>query len=216
MCITDWKNYQNQATTSIHNIDVALQSLPKKKKTKLSPISSHSIVNKARENVQVAVRKYQNNQSEFSRKAITKAQRELDKAYLTAETEFIQGKISQLERKSITKQHASAWKTINEITGRNSKPSITIKGGSQEKRKENWLAHFRNLLGNPATTPDDQQLPKIQISESLDISTEPFTTYELLMVIKHTKSNKSPGLDHIPAIIWKDPTFHDLLLNICN
>ena len=36
------------------------------------------------------------------------------------------------------------------------------------------------------------------------------------MVIKHTKSNKSPGLDHIPAIIWKDPTFHDLLLNICN
>ena len=164
--------YQNIITATE---EVALHSLPKQKKTKLSPISSHSIVNKARENVQAAVRKYQNDQSEFSRKAITKAQRELDEAYLTAETEFIQGKISQLERESITKQHASAWKTINEITGRKSKPSITIKGGSQEKRKENWLAHFRNLLGNPATTPDDQQLPKIQISESLDISTEPFT-----------------------------------------
>ena len=36
------------------------------------------------------------------------------------------------------------------------------------------------------------------------------------MVVKLIKANKSPGLDHLPAIIWKDPTFHDLLLHICN
>ena len=90
--------YQNIITATE---EVALHSLLKKKKTKLSPISSHSLVNKARENVQAAVRKYQNNQFEFSRKAITKAQRELDEAYLTAETEFIQGKISQLERERV-------------------------------------------------------------------------------------------------------------------
>ena len=28
------------------------------------------------------------------------------------------------------------------------------------------------------------------------------------MVLKHTKSNKFPYLGHVPAIIWKDQTFH--------
>ena len=34
--------------------------------------------------------------------------------------------------------------------------------------------------------------------------------------VKSVKYQKSPGLDNIPTIIWKDPIFHDLLMKIWN
>ena len=39
---------------------------------------------------------------------------------------------------------------------------------------------------------------------------------ELNAVTSTLKDQKSPGLDNIPGLIWKDSTFHDLLLRICN
>ena len=92
---------------------------------------------------------------------------------------------------------------------------IRIKGGSAEKRKSNWLSHFKSLLGNPPKL-NDQPLPKIKISDKLNISTSPFTKEELLIVLKSFSNNKSPGLDNIPTILWKDNIFHNLLLEFCN
>ena len=39
---------------------------------------------------------------------------------------------------------------------------------------------------------------------------------ELLTANKRLKSSKAFGPDNIPAIIWKDKHFHQLLLNLCN
>ena len=39
---------------------------------------------------------------------------------------------------------------------------------------------------------------------------------ELLAANKQLKSSKAFGPDNIPAIIWKDKHFHQLLLNVCN
>ena len=36
------------------------------------------------------------------------------------------------------------------------------------------------------------------------------------MVLKSLKSTKAFGPDNIPAIIWKDPIFHSLLLKLCD
>ena len=30
------------------------------------------------------------------------------------------------------------------------------------------------------------------------------------------KANKTPGLDNVPAIIWKDQAFQPILLSLCN
>ena len=85
-----------------------------------------------------------------------------------------------------------------------------------KKRIENWSSHFQNLLGKKANLPDNTTLPSEQISDSLNIDTSPFSRKELITATKQLKSSKAFGPDNIPAIIWKDPHFHNLLLNLCN
>ena len=53
------------------------------------------------------------------------------------------------------------------------------------------------------------------ISGVLDISTTDFTIDELKVSIKKLNPSKAFGPDNIPAIIWKDDIFHDLLLKLC-
>ena len=55
-----------------------------------------------------------------------------------------------------------------------------------------------------------------KIFETLDIKTHAFSLHELEIAIKKFKSSRAFGPDNIPAIIWKDDIFHDLLLKLCN
>ena len=59
-------------------------------------------------------------------------------------------------------------------------------------------------------------LPREKISDTLDIPTTEFTLSELHKVLNQTKSSKAFGPDNIPPILWKDPVFHQLLLQYCN
>ena len=68
----------------------------------------------------------------------------------------------------------------------------------------------------PPLNPESQTISLTTISEPLDISTGLFSLEELQAAIKPMKNNKSPGLDNIPAMIWKDRSFHNTLLSICN
>ena len=67
------------------------------------------------------------------------AKKSLDKAYLDAQIDFVNGIIYELTNFHINQQHSAAWKTINELSGKGLEPSPTIKGGSREKQLENWL-----------------------------------------------------------------------------
>ena len=69
----------------------------------------------------------------------------LDGAYLNDEVDFINGKISRLTDENISKKHHLAWKSIKEISSKNSGSSVRIKGGSSKKRLESWLSHFKKF-----------------------------------------------------------------------
>lgn len=197
------------------NEEVALTTLPKRLKKKETPLRAKDQVKNARANLLKAQRVLEQKHTKHAQKNTTKAQNALDEAYATLDVEYIQGKIDSVARLHTAKQHAASWRVINDLAGRKEKPSIRIKGGSPSKRKSNWLSHFKSLLGNPpklSNTP----LPKIQIAEKLNIETGPFTLDELNTVIKSLSNNKSPGLDNIPTIIWKDSIFHHNLLEFCN
>ena len=105
--------------------------------------------------------------------------------------------------------------TLSELSRKSSKPPTTLKGGCREKRLENLFSHFKNLLGKPATLPEDKTLPKLQVCNSLNIPTGKFTIAELNQVLKNVKNN-AHGPDKIPAVLWKDPIFHQLLIDLCN
>ena len=148
--------------------------------------------------------------------ALKAAKKELDNAYLQAEADYINGKITEIKNLHINKQHHAVWSTISEISGKCSKPTIRLKGGSVEKRLSNWTEHFTNLLGKEPQTSSNLSLARVQISETLNIPTNEFSLNELKTVLKTIKSAKAFGPDNIPVIIWKDPIFHNLLLNLCN
>jgi len=124
--------------------------------------------------------------------------------------------LDKLSKEHISKQHHLAWKTIKDLSGKNSGSSVRIKGGSAKKRLENWSNHFENLLGKSAKVPENCTLPNVPVSDTLPIETSSFTISELKAATKNLKSSKAFGPDNIPAVIWKDENFHELLLNLCN
>ena len=197
------------------NKEVSQSLLPKKPKRCKNKINSMEEVSKARENLKSSSLNYHSNPSQTNKDKLAAAKKSLDDAYIDAQVAFINGKIDYLSNLHINQQHSSAWKTINELSGKGSNPTPTIKGGTREKRLENWLSHFKNLLGKPAPLSVGSSLPKVQVSNRLNISTDEFKKAELSSVLKSMK-NKALGPDRIPVILWKDPIFHQLLLDLCN
>ena len=202
-------------TAIVANEEVALSTLPKKEKSCKNPISADAGVSSAREKLRGMASLYHSNPSRPNKVKLAACKRALDDAYSDAEVAFVNGKIDELSYLHINSQHSAAWKTVSELSGKSSKPPTTLKGGSREKRLENWFSHFKNLLGKPATLPEDKTLPKLQVCNSLNIPTGKFTIAELTQVLKNVK-NKALGPDKIPAVLWKDPIFHQLLIDLCN
>ena len=196
--------------------EAALEILPKKQKGKSHQPQNSNIVIQAREKLNKISLEYHEKPTTQKQVKLISAKKELDHAYLSAEEEYINGKIDDISSFHISKKHHAAWKTIKDISGKSSKPTIRIKGGSSEKRISNWLDHFKNLLGKEPKVPVNISLPNVKISDPLNIDINEFTQAELQTVVKQLKSSKAFGPDNIPVIIWKDNLFHSLLLKLCN
>ena len=196
--------------------EIAIKTLPRKKKRNKKPFSSHHIVIKARNDLNDTLKVNKKQNSRESRETIQNAHKQLENAYLTVQSEFIQTKIDHITSLHTSNRHAAAWSAISELSGRKSRSNVTIKGGSQEKRKENWKNHFQSLLGAQNETTNMPDIPLDHISAPLDIQTSVFSAKELEEAVKVLKLNKSPGLDNIPTVVWKDPFFQEILLDICN
>ena len=196
--------------------EVAMATLPKRKKRAQSKPSHSLSVTEARNHLKSISLAIHHSPSQSLKIQLISAKKSLDDAYLNAEVDFINGKISKLSNEHISKKHHLAWKTIKELSGKNSGSSVKIKGGSAKKRLESWSSHFQNLLGKSAKVSENNTLPSVPVSETLNIDTSPFTKSELKSATKQLKASKAFGPDNIPAIIWKDEKFHQLLLNLCN
>ena len=212
---------ENDIDTTYSNLqtaveEVALNSLPKLEKKKCKPINAVASVISAREHLQKISSEYHARPTRLKKSRLETAKKTLDNAYLEAECDFIMGKINDISALHINQKHSAAWKVINEITGRKSKPVVKTKGRSKEGRMDNWLSHFKNLLGNPPNLPETNHLPRVRIADHLNIKTTAFTLKELVSALKTSKLKKLPGLDKIPPLIWKDRRFHQLLLHLCN
>ena len=164
--------------------EVALATLPKKEKRSQNKPSNSPSVLEARSHLKTVSSSYHRSPSKALKIQLISAKKGLDDAYLNAEVDFINGKIKKLSSEHISKRHHLAWKTIKDLSGKNSGSSVRIKGGSAKKRLENWTNHFKNLLGNKAKVPDNCTLPSVPVSDTLPIDTFPFTIKELKSATK--------------------------------
>ena len=196
--------------------EVALATLPQKKtRSQLKPSASEKVAD-ARCKLKSSSLAYHQSPTQPNQISMIMAKKELEEAYLDAEVDYISGKINDLTKYHISKKHHLAWRTVKDLAGKNVTSSVRLKGGSPKKRLESWSKHFQSLLGKEARLPEDYTLPSVQVSEQLNIATSPFTLSELSAVVKQLKSSKAFGPDNIPALLWKDPHFSTILLNLCN
>ena len=195
------------------NQEVALSILPKKPKRSKN-ISQRVI--EARNELKLSSSAYHARPTRNRKSRLDKAKKALDDAYLSAEAAYISGKLDDLSKFYSTRKYQLAWKTVKELSGKNSISSVQIKGGSSKKRIDNWTSHFGKLLGEVPKIPNNSFLPRIQISDLLDIDTSLFSLDELRSVTKQLNPTKAFGPDYISPIIWKSEVFETILLNLCN
>ena len=127
-----------------------------------------------------------------------------------------QARYQRSHQTSYQQEHHLAWRTVKDLTRKNAISSVRLKGGSANRRLQNWTKHFQSLLGKEAKLLEDHTLPSVPVSERLNININPLTLNEFLTITKQLKSSKAFGPDNIPAFLWKDPHFSTLLLNLCN
>ena len=132
---------------------------------------------------------------------------------------LIREKTMTLEKEHEQKKHSSSWKTLREITNKKAIPLTRLKGANSKERLDKWFQHFKNLLGTPEIDTSSFETDPFfnkKISNPLPISTNPFSLHELRKSLENVKIYKAPGLDGIPAFLWKEPIFHEELLYFCN
>ena len=190
------------------NEEVALSTLPKKHKSQKKPVSLDSKVVDAREKLKQITSAYHCNPSQSNKKKIAEAKKSLDLAYLEVEEAYIKGEIAKISHLHINQQHSAAWKTINQLAGKGSQPPPSVKGGSREQRLANWQSHFKRLLGSPASLPDNMSLPKVRVSQTLNISTGLFTSAESRYLLSSGKNQSFINYFLISAIMQRPAIFH--------
>lgn len=148
--------------------------------------------------------------------AISDARDRLLTSYNSAEECFIQTQIAIIEGASFSQKHATAWRILNEITGRKpDSPPVKV-DGSVEERKEQWKEYFCKLLGKPPKVPNDTFDITPVVDHILPIEEGLFTPQELQKALKNSKRGGAVGVDSIPLDIWESPQFSSYLLELCN
>ena len=90
---------------------------------------------------------YQQHTTEEKRHDVEQTKKELEHQYNIVEEECLQDKIKLVEEAHINRKHGQSWILVNDISGRRTTKKGQIKGNSQQERIQNWLKHFKGLLG---------------------------------------------------------------------
>jgi len=189
--------------------------VPKRKKKKVQSFSLDHRVCSVREKLQLAEALYHQRPTEDHRLSVGELKTELDRAYLTAQEEDLIDKIRRVETAAEKCKSKESWAVINEITGRKKGGGCQIRGKGPEERMENWLKHFRDLLGRPPEVEDEDVPIETQFTD-LSIGTSSFTLDELRAAKKKIKEGKACGDDGIPPEVLKRCDLDEIVLGFCN
>ena len=206
----DSNNYDHLVTAiAEENINM----VPKVKKKKRLDIPNDVRVCQARNDLMLAKDKHHENPTVATGDTVAEKKEAFKSAYNVALEENLVNKIRRVENAHDRCKNKESWSVINEITGRNISKSCLIKGNSPEERKNTWLNHFRNLLGQP---PDDNNTVIRNQHEGLRIDTGPFSMDEYKAAKSKISEGKAGGEDGIVPEILKRCNIDDIVLEHCN
>ena len=195
--------------------DTAKELLPKMESRKKADPTKDQRIADARDKVSKSYSSYRMEPNEDHRYQVKLAKDNLSKMYDVVQEEILEEKIARVENSHKRAKHKQSWNLINEVAGRTRAACAQIKGKDAEERVESWMVHFKNLLGQPPSVADEDEVID-RIHPDLNISTDPFTRRELASAVKQIKEGKAFGEDGLAPEIFKRCDFYDLLLSFYN
>ena len=196
------------------HFEAAAEYIPTQQRTKTRVLWETLSVREKRADVKTVSKCNRKNPTNTNALKLKKAQNELANIYLKEQTEYIQNQIDRIKDSVEDKQSRIAWKTINEVSRRESTAKAKLKVTSQQEWIHLWKEHFENLLGNSLKFTHGP-VTKI-VSNLLDMKLGPFTREESDSVLRKIKNRKAAGLDEIPPEVWKTRQLDDILLRHFN
>jgi hypothetical protein len=197
------------------NKETMEECLPQKPKVRKSLRSSDNRVIAARLKAQEMQRQHETTKAESDKAAWSQALKDLYEVYRQAGEEELEEQISNIETAHGSQKYGEAWRTVNNITGRKKAKEGQVTGSSPEERMNTWFTHFKNLLGNPPTVEEpDEVIPDVFVD--LNINDDPFSIEEYKKVKSSLKLGKAAGPDNIPPEVFKSCDFDNICLDFCN
>jgi len=172
---------------------------------------------------QKAFTAWQNDLSSISKKDQFKhLQSQAQAALRRMQNEWWEQKAREVQLYADTKNSKKFFSTIKAVYGPsrpNTTPLLSDNGTLLKEKSainERWREHFSTLLNRPSSVSNDalEQIPQRPTIDSLDL---PPTLDEVKKAIHQTSSGKAPGMDGIPAEVYKATgpialaTFHSII-----
>ena len=144
---------------------------------------------------------------------IQPAQTHQRKTFDKAEDDRINKTLLKFDSNSVSDQK-KAWSLVRQLSGK--KPGVIFIQG--ENRLETWKNHFKKLLNAEVFQPSDTVETTIDLIFEInpEIRCDQFSQEEVDTAIKQMKFGKAPGLDCLPAELWKLPKIRKSLKVFCN
>ena len=170
---------------------------------------------------------WQNDSSSKAKKDRFKnLQKQTQSALRTMQDEWWVKKAEEVERYADSKNSKMFFSAIKEVYGPPkpvTTPLLSADGSTLLKEKSSinarWREHFSQLLNRPSTV-DPAALDLIPQQPTVDSLDLPPTLEEMVKAINQTSSGKAPGMDGLPAELFKAAgpaareAFHSILTSI--
>ncbi|CAH1257030.1 Hypp1771 [Branchiostoma lanceolatum] len=206
-------DYDKFISANIATAEECLRKVPRQKK-RIKCLDPR--VCAVREEVEKAYKEYlSGNKSKPLREKYKEKKQELYGTYAIIDQEELTGKIEEVERAHKGSKLGTAWKLINDITGRSSSQTSKLRASSPEERVSLWYTHFSSLLGSPPEI-SEEDTPINPVYETLDISDETFSEAEYATAKKSILCGKACGDDGITPEFLKYAGLDDIVLGFIN
>ena len=194
--------------------DAAEETVPHKPKIKRKIPWENQTIIQLRENVRIAGENKRKNPTRANIRKYNQSQRNLKNKYKEEQTKYLNNKIKEIQDASDNMKSSTAWKIVNEISGRKITNKAKLKAENQSQRIKKWEEHFKNLYGKPPIITNVET--RTIIPHTPNIKTGIFEIKEVRNARESIGYGKAFGLDEIPPEVWKSGEFDQELLHFCN
>lgn len=196
-----------------HAVQLASKILSRRRPHQKTALwDSDPVIARARANLQSATRLHGHDSEEA-----LQAYQALATAHQTQAEVHTNSIVEEVQHATDNCRHSAAWRAINALTGRKSKPNTVVAADSIEHRKELMASHYKSVLNapTPPTTTFEAPPDFIPVNSAL-FDTGSITEQEVQKALHPMRSDAAAGPDGIPVRVLKLPELLPTITNFLN